>query len=110
MEISIKTVDGITVVTIVGEIDGRTAPDVHRRVSAALEATSKILFDMSQVQFMSSAGLRMLLSVYRQVSRKNGRVALAGLYEEIRDTMSVTGFLGHFPTYTTVDEGLAAIR
>ena len=70
---------------------------------------SKILLDMSQVDYLSSAGLRMLLSLYRQVSSNNGSIALVGLSEEIKDSMSVTGFLRFFTLYDTVDAGLAAM-
>ena len=55
---------------------------------------------MSGVEYMSSAGLRMLLSMYRQISRQNGGIVLVGLAEEIKDTMSVTGFLNFLPSVT----------
>ena len=64
---------------------------------------------MSGVEYMSSAGLRMLLSMYRQISRQNGSIVLVGLGEEIKDTMSVTGFLNFFTIRDTVDEGLKAL-
>jgi anti-sigma B factor antagonist len=51
----------------------------------------------------------MLLSMYRQVSRQNGGIVLVGLAEEIKDTMSVTGFLNFFTIRDTVDEGLKAL-
>ena len=59
---------------------------------------------------MSSAGLRMLLSTYRQVTSKNGRIVLVGLSEEIQDTMSVTGFLKFFTICTTLESGLATLK
>jgi anti-sigma B factor antagonist len=71
---------------------------------------SRILLDMSGVPYMSSAGLRMLLSTYRQVANQNGRIALIGLAEELKDTMEVTGFLKFFTSCETVDEGLKALK
>jgi anti-sigma B factor antagonist len=69
-----------------------------------------MLLDMSQVLYMSSAGLRMLLSVYRQVTGKAGQVVLIGLAENLEDTMSMTGFLDFFTTCKTLDEGLTALK
>lgn len=109
MDIELEDVDGITVATLFGELDGRTAPDVQEKLLLLPERRQKILLDMSGVSYISSAGLRALLMLYRQMSNGQG-VALAGLSENIRDIMSVTGFLDFFDDYATVDEGLEALR
>jgi len=110
MDINVKTVDQVTVVEIVGDIDGKTAPQVQEQVSPLVQPESKILLDMSQVGYMSSAGLRLLLSTYRQVSSNNASIVLAGVNEEIQDTMSATGFLRFFTIHDTVEAGLAAYK
>ena len=109
MEINVKSIGQVTVVEIAGDIDSNTAPQAQERVLPLAQPGSKILLDMSGVEYMSSAGLRMLLSIYRQISRGDGGVVLVGLSEEIKDTMSVTGFLNFFTTRDTVDEGLQAL-
>jgi anti-sigma B factor antagonist len=106
MEINVKSIGQVTVVEIAGDINSNTAPQAQERVLPLAQPGSKILLDMSGVEYMSSAGLRMLLSMYRQISRGNGDIVLVGLSEEIKDTMSVTGFLNFFTTRDTVDEGL----
>jgi anti-sigma B factor antagonist len=110
MDINVKTVDQVTVVEIVGDIDGKTAPQVQEQVAPLVQPESKILLDMSQVGYMSSAGLRLLLSTYRQVSSNNASIVLAGVNEEIQDTMSATGFLRFFTIHDTVEAGLAAFK
>jgi len=55
---------------------------------------------------MSSAGLRMLLKLYRSVTGDSGQLVLAGISEEIQDTMEVTGFLQFFTTCSSLEEGL----
>jgi anti-sigma B factor antagonist len=109
MEINVKSIGQVTVVEIAGDIDSNTAPQAQERVLPLVQPGSKILLDMSGVEYMSSAGLRMLLSMYRQISRGDGSIVLVGLSEEIKDTMSVTGFLNFFTTHDTVDEGLQAL-
>ncbi|MGD1804863.1 anti-sigma factor antagonist [Dapis sp. BLCC M126] len=110
IEINIKTEEGIKVVELSGDIDANTAPDVQKQVVPLAEPGSKILMDMTNVPYMSSAGLRMLLSLYRQTEAQKGKVVLAGLSEELQDTMSVTGFLDFFITAEKVDEGMEKLK
>lgn len=110
MNIELEEIDGVMVATLYGELDGRTAPAVQDRLLALPAANGKALLDMSGVSYISSAGLRALLMLYRQMAANDGRVALAGLSENIRDVMTVTGFLEFFDDYATLEEGLAALR
>jgi len=109
MEIELVDVDGVTVATLFGELDGRTAPDVQVELLQLPQPQRKLLLDMSGVSYISSAGLRALLMLYRQMGNGQGKVALVGLSESVRDMMSVTGFLEFFDDYSTLEEGLAAL-
>ncbi len=110
IEINIKTVEEVKVVELSGDIDANTAPDVQKEVVPLAVSNSKILMDMTNVPYMSSAGLRMLLSLYRQTQAKEGKLVLVGLSEELQDTMSVTGFLDLFITAETVESGIIALN
>ena len=109
MEIEFESVDGITVVTLFGELDSRTAPVVQDKLLELPGHETRVLLEMSGVNYISSAGLRALLMLYRRMANSDGRVALVGLTESIRDVMTVTGFLDFFAAYDTLDEGLAAL-
>ncbi len=109
MEISIQTKDDVKVVVISGDIDSNSAPSVTEQVLPLVESHGKILLDMTAVPYMSSAGLRMLLSLYRQATAQDGKLVLVGLSEDIQDTMSVTGFLDFFTTSETLEHGLSAL-
>lgn len=110
MDITQRTVGTVTVVEIVGEIDGSTAPEAQAQIVPLASADAKVVVDMSGVGYMSSAGLRMLLVVYRTVAGTGGEVALAGLSQDLLDTMSLTGFLDFFDHYESVDEAAAALE
>lgn len=110
MNIELEEIDGVTVATLFGELDGRTAPIVQEKLLALPEPNGKALLDMSGVTYISSAGLRALLMLYRQMAANDGRVALVGLTESIRDVMTVTGFLEFFDDYETLEKGLAALQ
>ncbi|MBI5647354.1 MAG: anti-sigma factor antagonist [Ignavibacteriae bacterium] len=109
MDITITSDSGIDIATILGEIDGKTAPEVQEKILPLIKAEGKLLLDMTGVPYMSSAGLRMLLSTYRQITAQKARLVLSGLSEEIRDTMSMTGFLHHFTVCDTLDAAKAAL-
>jgi len=111
IEIKVETREQVSVVELAGEIDATSAAQVQQSVLplASRPGDCKIILDLTRVAYMSSAGLRMLLSVYRSVSAKQGRVVLAGLSEELRDTMSMTGFLGYFTLADSLEAGLQAL-
>jgi anti-sigma B factor antagonist len=110
MEINIKTVDQVTVVEISGDIDGKTAPEAQVQILPLLQPGCKVMVDMSGVEYMSSAGLRIMLSMHRQTASNKGQLMLVGLSEEIQDTMSATGFLNFFTVHDTLEAGLAALK
>ncbi|MEM8502350.1 MAG: anti-sigma factor antagonist [Cyanobacteria bacterium P01_D01_bin.1] len=106
MEINITTVDKIKVVAVSGDIDASTAPTAQQEILPVAQESEPILLDLTEVEYMSSAGLRVLLSVYRQVTAKDIPFVLVGLSEELQDTMSVTGFLDFFTICETQEAGL----
>lgn len=110
MNIELKESGDVTIATLFGELDGRTAPQIQDKLLSLPKTGGKVLLDMSGVGYISSAGLRSLLMLYRQMAANDGRVALVGLTENIRDVMSVTGFLEFFDDYATLKDGLAAMH
>jgi len=109
-QVSVDTLQQVTLIEMVGDVDASTAPLVQQQVLPLAQPGAKILLDMTQVPYMSSAGLRMLLSLYRQVAAKDGQLVLVGLVEQIKDTMSITGFLDFFTTRDTLDSGLETLN
>ncbi len=108
LDINVNTVEQVTVVSLIGEVDAGTAATVQEKVIPLAAPSSKIILDMTKVAYMSSAGLRMLLSIYRHISSNKGQVILVGLSAELIDTMSMTGFLTYFTVQDTLDTGLQA--
>ena len=109
MQIEIKSEGDIGIAVISGEIDSKTAPQAQEELMPVIEKYNKLVMDMTEVGFLSSAGLRMLLLVYRQATAKDGKVVLVGLSDEIKDTMTMTGFLKFFVVADSQDNGLKAL-
>jgi len=110
MDIAVHTQQGVTVVKFDGDLDLQTAPEFLQSVTPLIEHGSKILFDMHGLQYMSSAGLRVMLATHRQVTAMGARLILVGVSSDVKEVMSVTGFLQHFTLHDTVRDGLAALE
>jgi len=109
MEVSLKKSGDINIVEISGSIDSKTAPDLQQNILDIVADTNKIILDLTKVSFVSSAGLRVLLMVYRQLKAKDGKVVLVGVSDEIKDVMFMTGFITFFSIEATVDEAITKI-
>lgn len=110
MDIHVRNLGQITIVDISGDIDSSVAAQAQKQLLPLLEPECKILVDMSGVGYMSSAGLRFLLSIYRRATDSKGKILLVGLSEEIREMMEATGFLRFFTVGESVEAGLAALK
>lgn len=109
MRIETELVGQVIVVKMFGEVNSRTANLVEETLLPLVRFGCKLLLNLEGVEYMSSAGLRMLLLLHREVENQSGQVVLVGLREMIRDTMSITGFLDFFQDYETVEAGLKAL-
>ena len=109
MEISTSPLDGATIISVDGEIDANTAPEAQDRILPLATPGCRLVLNLTNVPYMSSAGLRILLATYRQISSGGGNVVLVGVAEEIKDTMSVTGFIRFFKVCDTIQEGVEAL-
>jgi anti-sigma B factor antagonist len=110
MEITTQTIDQITVVEVSGELDGKTSPALLAQVKQLCQPGARMLLNMGRVTYLSSAGLRVLLMLYRQVASLKGEMILVELAPELIDTLSETGFLAYFTTRDTVTAGLTALH
>jgi anti-sigma B factor antagonist len=111
MDISTRSLDEqITILEVTGAIDGSSAPDLRDAIMTATEGGKRLLLDLHGVHFMSSAGLRVMLLLHRQLQQNDGRVVLVGLLEPIHDAMDATGFLKYFETAADIESGADVLR
>ena len=86
----------VKILSVRGRVDANTSEALQDVVLETAHQNQKLLLDLSQVDYMSSAGLRVMLLLHREIHDNEGRVILVGLQERIRDAMQMTGFLKHF--------------
>ena len=76
---------------VIGRLDTTTAPQLDGLLKEALERADELVLDFSQLNYISSAGLRVLLSAQKVMSRK-GKMVLTGVQEAVMEVFEITGF------------------
>ena len=82
--------DALTV-TLIGRLDTATAPDLERELSDALEGIVSLTFDFEKLEYVSSAGLRILLSAQKRM-KAQGEMKIKHVNETVMEIFEVTGF------------------
>lgn len=80
-----------TTVRISGRIDTTTSPELDKELRDSFDKCNELLLDFAEVEYISSAGLRVLLSAQKVMSRKGG-MRLRHVSEDIMEIFEVTGF------------------
>ncbi len=88
-----KTVEGekLTVV-LEGRLDTLTAPELEESLSSALEGIKELVLDLSGLEYLSSAGLRVVLSTFKTVSAAEGKMTICNANEMVSKVFELTGF------------------
>ena len=76
--------------TVEGKIDTMTAPELDEAVKSNLPKCDKMIFDFTNVEYITSAGLRVLVYAHRELMKKGG-VTVTGVNEGIKKIFTVTG-------------------
>ncbi len=103
LNVSSRSQDDHTVVITSGEIDLYTAPRLHSELAAVIDKSapaSRIVVDMSGVEFCDSTGMNVLLSCLRHARERGGELELAAPRPAVRKILQVTGLDAVF-TITT---------
>lgn len=79
-------------IAIKGRLDTTTAPSLERELKSALNGVAELTFDLSDLVYVSSAGLRVLLSA-QKVMNKQGKMVIKHVNTDIMDVFEVTGFV-----------------
>ena len=92
MEIKILEQSGAKIVNICGRLDTVTSPELEKSVTPLIEVGKTIVFDCEKMEYISSAGLRVVLSTHKQCAASGGRFILRNITAEVRSVFDMTGF------------------
>ncbi len=109
MKIEEQTVDSVVVVSLDGRVDGSTAPDLEKHISDVVErGDARILLDCSKMDYIGSAGLRIMLVGARKCQQGGGKLMLCTLRATCKSVMESSGFLTMLDYYDTRESALTA--
>lgn len=75
-----------------GRLDTSTAPDLEAALASSLDGVAALVLDFAGVDYLSSAGLRVLLSAQKRMTAAHGSLALRRVNAAVRDVLDITGF------------------
>ena len=109
MEVSVKPINNCEVVTVEGRIDSYTAPQLSEALNQITSQNIyKIVLDMNDVTYVSSAGLRVLIDIQKKCKRDNqGEVMLVNIPQRVYETLELAGFVPLFKFFNNVTTALA---
>ncbi len=91
MEINMNKEGSKLTAKVSGRLDTMTAPQLEKELKPNYEGISNLVFDISDLEYISSAGLRVLLSA-QKVMNKQGIMTVTGVSDAIMEIFDVTGF------------------
>lgn len=94
MQISETENNGILIVAAEGRLDSNTSEAFSQQLLGKIDAGNhKIILELSQLEYISSAGLRVLLMAAKRLKAENGGFAICGVEKHIREVFEISGFL-----------------
>jgi len=111
MEFRIEAVEEITVVRLEGSLDHSTRGTMEMELLSLVGYGKKLLFDLADVDYISSSGVHLLLDIYRRCKRQNASIVLCQPPTQILNVLTMTGITkSGLSIYNTFEDGLEALR
>ena len=107
MEISTRRAGDAWIVSLVGNLDSATSPRTQQELEAIVsQGAQRIAVDFSALDYISSAGLRVLLGLAKQVRGKGGALRTFGLNQTVREVFDISGFSMILPVFPSEADAL----
>ncbi len=108
MEIKEEKRGKVTIVWLRGRLDASSSPGVEKQLQALFDqGEERLVLDFSELIYISSLGLRVLIVAAKNVQKVNGKLALAGLNDHIYEIFRIAHFTSIFSVYTCCEEAVA---
>jgi anti-anti-sigma factor len=110
MDFAYEQAGSVLIVKLAGQLDASAAQLADKRFGELLTGgTPRVAIDMSELDYISSAGLRVLLVFAKKVGQSHGKVALFDLVPVVRNVFTVSGFDKIFPIHAESSAAIAAV-
>ncbi len=107
MPISVKTTNEVKVLEFEGKLDTQTSPDAQDQLTQLIEGGArKVLVNFEKLEYISSAGLRVLLTTAKQMKAVDGELRVCGLNEIVKEVFDISGFTTILKVFGSESEAL----
>ena len=111
MELTHEKNGEILMITIKGRLDAATANVADDAIKESMgEDCTRVLFNLNDLDYLSSGGLRVILGVAKDIKRKEGKLVLCSLHEFVKEIFEVSGFDSLIPIEETVESGIKLLE
>ena len=108
MEITNRNVDDVTIVDISGSLDTQTSGAASDEISKIAQDATKLLINLEKLDFLSSAGLRVILRAAKQIKGSGGAIKLCNAAGVVKEVMEISGFGSLLDLHATEEDALAS--
>lgn len=110
MEIIESKRNGVIILAVIGRLDASTSGSFEDKILGLIASgDTRFVIDCRQLDYISSAGLRVILVAAKRLSPANGAIALAALKEHIQQVFEIAGFSSVLRIFATPDQAVAGI-
>lgn len=107
MKMYVNDENGIVTLKITGRLDAESSILAEKQVRDILDGgNTRILFEFSELDYISSAGLRVILMTIKELRAKDGKVVLCSLNEYVQEVFDVSNFASIIPITPSPEEGI----
>lgn len=93
MDISTVYVNDVATVTPVGHLNTNTAGELEAKLASVFAKTHTVVLDFAQLEYLSSAGLRVLVGAQKQVTAAHGSMKIVNTLDDVREVFEITGLI-----------------
>ena len=105
MEITEQKSAGVVTLRLAGRLDTTTAPAFEDKILGRIESGERhVVIDLAQLDYISSAGLRVIVLAGKRLSAANGKMALCSLKDRVREVFDIAGLSSIFSIYGSHDD------
>ena len=110
MEIFQENTNGVEIFSVKGSLDSNTSTELETRIYAALgNGQRKLILNLEDLDYISSAGIRVMLKTTKDLKRMEGNIVLCTLQDYVREVFDIAGFDGYLNIENNLETAMNSI-
>jgi anti-sigma B factor antagonist len=110
MQIDLDTRNNISVFNLRGRLDSNTSPELEAVIASQIEnGSNSMIINFENLDYISSAGLRVILKTTKDLKRREGKLMLCAMQDYVKEVFEIAGFDTFLPIVPTMDDAISSI-